>query len=186
MRIISGRFKGRSLKMPKGIRPTQNMVRKALFDILSVQIAESAFLELFSGSASIGLEALSYGAKEVVLVENNSACLKVLRENIKSLQLEKDGLGAKVSVLVMDAFQALEFLAKNKKKFDIVFLDPPYYKDLGNKLLKKMADCDILFANAVVVAQHHKNDLLTKEAGFLKLFRQKRYGDSLLTFYGKE
>jgi N6-adenine-specific methylase len=118
-------------------------------------------------------------------VENNPIALRCFEKH-QELQLEKEGLEGKVSVLVMDALQALDFLSRKGKRFDIVFLDPPYYKDLANKLLKKMADYDILFANAVVVVQHHKNDQLPKEAGFLKLFRQEKYGDSLLTFYEKE
>jgi len=181
MRIISGRFKGRLIKMPKGIRPTQNKVRKALFDILSPRITESVFLDLFAGSASVGLEALSYAAKEVVLVEDNSASLKALRENIRSLNLAE----GEVSLLVIDAFRALDLLFKKGKSFDIVFLDPPYYRGLANKILKKLRLCDILLSNGLVVIQHHKKDLLPKEAGFLKLSRQERYGDTILSFYQK-
>lgn len=183
MKIIAGSFKNRYFKMPKGIRPTQDKVRKALFDILSPQIKESIFLDLFSGSGSVGLEALSRGAEEVTLVENNRDCLNLLKENLNRLKPQE--WEDKILTLAMDSFAAIDFLFKHSRKFNIVFLDPPYYKDAANKILKKLISCDILSANGIAVVQHHKKDLLPKKAGFLRLLRQESYGDNLLSFYEK-
>jgi 16S rRNA (guanine966-N2)-methyltransferase len=84
MRIISGKYKGRRIQMPKGIRPTQDKVRKALFDILG-DISGLSFLELFAGSGAVGFEAVSRGAKELILVEDNRACQLTIAKNIESL-----------------------------------------------------------------------------------------------------
>ncbi len=183
MRIISGILKNRRFKMPKNIRPTQDKVRKALFDILRGNIEGSIFLDLFAGSGSVGLEAFSRGAKEVILVENGQSGINAIRENLESLSPEERV--SKISLLAADAFRAIDSLVKQGKRFDIIFADPPYYKELANKTLKKLTSYDILSANGFLIMQHHKKDLLPKEAGFLRLLRQEKYGDTILTFYQK-
>jgi len=223
MRIITGKFKGRLIKMPQGMRPTQDKVRKALFDILG-GIEGASFLELFAGSGAVGLEAASQGVKEVVFVENDPTCIKMLKENLSYLSLTAYRL------LPIDAFKAVERLAKEKEKFDIVFLDPPYYKDmvprlrpstlrrcsvsmvsvaepstslrttfgrsgsmasrddesLSKKTLKILSTYDILALDGLIVVQHFKKDNLPDVLGDLVLFKQVRYGDTMLSFYRKE
>ena len=181
--------------MPKGIRPTQNKVRKALVDILG-DIEGVFFLELFAGSGAVGLEAASQGVKEVVFVENNPVCIKMLKENLSYLPL------ATYRLLPIDAFKAIERLAKEKEKFDIVFLDPPYYKEkalrfrlgskatesesLTKKTLKMVSTCDIVAPNGLIVVQHFKKNNLPDAVGDLVLFKQARYADTVLSFYRKE
>lgn len=121
MRITTGEYKGRNLKTPKGIRPTQDKVRKALFDILG-DIEGLIFLELFAGSGAVGFEALSRGVKEAVLVESNPACLETIEKN---MELLKTGACA---LYPQAAQRAIENFHKSRKSFDIIFLDPPYYK----------------------------------------------------------
>lgn len=121
MRVISGRYKGHSIVFPKGIRPTQNKVRKALFDILR-DIRGLSFLELFAGSGAVSLEAASQGAAKIVMVENNQDCLRALKSNFSRLSY------AEYRLLAIDAFKAIVYLAKEKSRFDIIFLDPPYRK----------------------------------------------------------
>ncbi len=123
MRIISGKYKGRIIRMPRGIRSTQNKARKALFDILG-DIQGLSFLELFAGSGAVGLEALSGGVASLTLVENNRDCLVTLKKNIESLKPEFCNL------LPLEAEKAISAFAKDKRRFDIIFLDPPYYGDL--------------------------------------------------------
>lgn len=183
MRIISGKLKSRLIKMPKGIRPTQDKVRKALFDILSALIKDSLFLDLFAGSGSVGFEAISRGAKQVFLVESQRNCLKFIKESLSKLTQDEEP--NKIQLLPMDALTAIDYLHRQKRIFQIIFLDPPYYRTLPNKTLKKLIAYDILSPNGIVVVQHHKKDLLPQEAGFLRLMRQCRYGDTILTFYIK-
>jgi 16S rRNA (guanine(966)-N(2))-methyltransferase RsmD len=178
MRIISGEFKGRFIKMPKSIRPTQDKVRKALFDILG-DIEGLSFLELFAGSGAVGFEAASRGVAELVLVEYNRHCQLAINKNIESLKLKACSLYPKE---VSDAIKALH---RDKRKFDIIFLDPPYYAGGAKKTLQTLEAYDILASAGFIVAQHFKKDNLPNKLGDLSLFRQARYGDTLLSFYKK-
>jgi len=164
--------------MPKGIRPTQGLVRKALFDILG-DIEGLSFLELFAGSGAVGFEALSQGAKQVVFVENNSDCIKALKNNFTYL------LPTIYYLLPLDVFMAIKKLSKDKKQFDIIFLDPPYHKEMSKKILQMLGAYDILAPNGFVVVQHFKKEQLPKESGKLTLIKESRYGDTLLSFYKK-
>ena len=179
MRIISGKYKGRLIKFPKSIRPTQGLVRKALFDILG-DIQGLSFLELFAGSGAVGFEALSQGAKQVVFVENNSDCIKALKNNFTYL------LPATCYLLPLDVFMAIKKLSKDKKQFDIIFLDPPYYKEVSKKTLQTLSVYDILAPNGFIIVQHFKKDILPTTLGELTLFKQAAYGDTVLSFYKKK
>jgi len=180
LRIISGKYKGRAIKIPKGIRPTQSKIRKALFDILGKKIKGSKFLEVFAGSGGIGLEAASLGADCVYFIENTPGCLKILKENLKYI------LANNFYLLAKDAFRAIKELALSNVKFEIIFLDPPYYKDMVKKSLQVLAQYDILATNGYIVAQHFKKDILPEKIGNLILFRQIKYADTQLSFYKNE
>lgn len=171
--------------MPKGIRPSQDKVRKALFDILG-NIEGLSFLELFAGTGAVGIEALSYGAKEVVFVEKDRKCVKAIKENLSVLGFSPACRQAGVlRVLGLEVFEAISKLVKEKVKFDIVFLDPPYYQGLAKKTLQTLSDYDILAPNGFIIVQHFKKDILPDAWGDLISFRQARYGDTVLTFYKK-
>jgi 16S rRNA (guanine966-N2)-methyltransferase len=176
MRIISGRFKGRIIKRPRGIRPTQDKVRKALFDILG-DIRGLAFLELYAGSGAIGLEALSQGAGKVVFVEKDRRCIKQIKQNISVIGF----LGYRV--IGLDVPQALKQLNKRDEKFDIIFLDPPYYRDLAKKTLKTLSRYDIVSPNGLIICEHFKKDSLPEVINNLRLVKQAQYGDTVLSFY---
>ncbi|PIP19263.1 MAG: 16S rRNA (guanine(966)-N(2))-methyltransferase RsmD [Candidatus Omnitrophica bacterium CG08_land_8_20_14_0_20_41_16] len=191
MRITTGIYKGRNLKMPKGIRPTQNIVRKAIFDILG-DIEGLSFLELFAGSGAVGLEAASRGAKEVVFVENNSQVLKALTQNLSYV------LYPTYDILPLDTQVAVKRLAQGGRKFDIIFLDPPYHKETATpnpkgkvgvplsaakKTLQTIMAYDILSPTGLIIAQHSKKESLPERLGVLSLLKQSTYGDTTLSFY---
>ncbi len=203
MRIISGKYKGRLIKMPKSIRPTQDKVRKALFDILG-DIQGLSFLELFAGSGAVGFEAVSRGVTDLTLVEYNRDCLFAIRKNIESLQLKVCNLYPK------EADQAIKAFNKDQRKFDIIFLDPPYYpecsyskqhlfgipkryrrssfvrdQEVSKKTLQTLSVYDILAPNGFIVVQHFKKDILPNTLGELTLFKEACYGDTELSFYRK-
>jgi 16S rRNA (guanine(966)-N(2))-methyltransferase RsmD len=184
MRIISGQFKGRMINVPQGIRPTEDRVRKAFFDIIG-DIKDLSFLELFAGSGAMGLEALSLGAAELVFVEKDREAVKTIQDNLKSL-LGQDTLRSKTEVIPLDVFQAIPLLAKNGKRFDLIFLDPPYYKGIAEKILQTLEDYVILSPLGCLGIQHFKKDRLPESQGKLVLFKQTRYGDTLLSFYRQE
>ncbi len=186
MRITTGKYRGRIIEMPKGIRPTQEKVRKAVFDILG-DIEGLSFLELFAGSGAVGFEALSRGVKDLTLVECNRDCLLVIKKNIESLALSKVeplALGA-CNLYPQEAQGAIQILFRAQRKFDIIFLDPPYYQEISKKTLQTLVSYDILAPNGLILVQHFGKDNLPEAAGDLVLFKQKKYGDTVLSFYRK-
>ena len=188
MRIITGKFKGKTINMPKGIRPTQNKVRKALFDILG-NLEGLSFLELFAGSGAVGFEAVSLGVADLTLVEYNRDCSLAIKKNIESFKLKA------CSFYPKEAVEAIKTLSKEPKKFDIIFMDPPYYQNLAatsdydslaKKTLQTLTRYDILAPNGFIVVQHFKKDNLPDTMGDLILFKQSKYGDTKLSFYRKD
>lgn len=192
MRIITGIYKGRNLKMPEGIRPTQNVARKAIFDVIG-DIEGLIFLELFAGSGAVGLEAASCGAKAVVFVENNSACVKAINDNISLVRSSGRPQAQPKDYLVIqsDANEAIKQLNRQKKSFDIVFLDPPYHKEgdgesLVKKTLQTLCAYDILPPIGLIIAQYPKRENLPEHLGVLNLLKLSVYGDTKLSFYQKK
>lgn len=178
MRILTGSLKGRILKSPKGsVRPTQDKVRKAIFDILGASLPGSSFLELFAGTGAVGIEALSCAAGSVCFVENDRNSLKLLKENLSGLKL------ANFEVLGLDSFEAVKRFASQGRKFDIIFLDPPYYKDLAKKILQTFDSYDILFPSGLIIIQHFKKDVIPEKTNSFNIFKQKMYGDTVVSFY---
>jgi len=192
MRINTGIYKGRNLKMPMGIRPTQNMARKAIFDIIG-DIEGLTFLELFAGSGAIGLEAASRGAKAVVFVENGSECIKVINDNISLVRSSKISQAHPKDYLVIrsDANEAVKQLNRQKKVFDIIFLDPPYCKadvedSLTKKTLQTLSAYDILPPTGLIIVQYSKKENLPEHLGVLNLLKLSVYGDTKISFYLKK
>jgi len=182
MRIIAGEFKSRLIKPPKNVnmRITFDKVKEALFDILGDSIIDSSFLDLFAGSGNVGIEALSRGAKEVIFVDNNKKCVETVECNLNSLGL----LGLDNNqVVFMEAFKAVDKFRQQNRKFDLVFLDPPYYREIAKKSLNYISDCAILGRIAFVVVEHHKKDDLPQNCGKLTLFKSRSYGDIVLSFF---
>jgi 16S rRNA G966 N2-methylase RsmD len=203
MRILTGVYRSRIIDMPGAIRPTQQKVRKAVFDVLARRIKGALFLELFAGSGAVGIEALSNGAKEVVFVEKDRDCLRVLKNNLLRL-------GAKnYCIKPADAFIAVEDLADAGRSFDLIFLDPPYNRvprprpdakiysnkavlgqfaqmSLARKILIKIADCVIVKPCGFVVVQHHIKDALPNSFVDLKLYKRYTYANNILSFYGRQ
>lgn len=180
MRIISGEFKNKNLKMPnsRDVRPTSQKVRKAIFDVLSGEVEGKKVLDLFSGSGAIGFEALSAGAAHITFVEKNKLSIKVIRENALFLDVE-----SKCSVIARDALESLDSFNTQGFQYDLVFADPPYAGGWAKKCLLKISACDILIGPAIVVIEHYKKDQLPSITGNLKLWQLKNYGDTLVSFY---
>ena len=167
--------------MPRGpgIRPTSNKVREALFSILSAKIPGSAILDLFAGSGSMGLEAISRGAEKAVFVDNNTGSISAIKKNLKDL-----GVSADVKVMQLGVVQAVKKLC-GQEKFDIVFMDPPYFKGWIKKILLNLSQYDILKHPALLICEHHKKEELPQQDGPFFRFKESRYGDTVLSFYKK-
>ncbi len=182
MRITSGRFKSRIIKAPREIRPTLDNVRKAIFDIIGEGVKGATVLDLYAGSGALGLEALSRGAASCVFVDNSRASIRAIKENLVNLGLAEAGF---IEVIYSDSSALITALLEKGATFDLVFLDPPYYKSLAKKSLFLLGDCDILTKIGAVIVEHSKHDEMPTSSGLLKRFRTARYGDTQVSFYLK-
>jgi 16S rRNA (guanine966-N2)-methyltransferase len=182
MRIIAGQYRSRILKSLKGLelRPTSDYLRETLFNVLGPAVESSRFLDLYSGTGAVGIEALSRGAEEAVFVENHIPAVKLIRTNLASLKIQK---GAEV--ISSDVAAALQKLAKwPRQPFDFVFLDPPY--DLEREYetsLSALANSKLISSDSIVIAEHRKTLDLEESFGELKRYRVLKRGDATLTFY---
>jgi len=179
MRIIGGEYRSRIIDMPKGVemRPTQDKVREAIFNILG-DISGKAVLDLFSGSGAFGIEALSRGASKATFVENNIRCVQTIEKNLDSLQIPAD----RYDVIKSSALRAVYSIEEDGLKYDIVFMDPPYHKDLAKNCLINLDSCDILSQFATVVVEHYRLDELSFDLETLVIDKERKYGDTLITF----
>jgi len=180
MRIIAGKAKGRRIKAKNryATRPTLSRVKVSLFDILVNKVQGACLLDLYSGTGNIGLEALSRGAKRVIFVESNAAQVKIIKQNILSLNFSEE----ETFVYKKDVIKAIGILSQ-KEKFDIVYLAPPFLKDLCIPTLFALVKYKILKTDGIIVVEHHKKEILPEKIETLKLTRQKRYGDIMVSFY---
>ncbi len=184
MKIIGGKFRGRNFYMPASIRPTQGIARRALFDILGQDMEGVTLVDLFAGSGAIGLEAISRGAAKVMFVEKDPKCAAVISENIGLFSLEKgDDGNLPCDIIQTDAFAAIKLFARQNRRFDVAFIDPPYGRGLAKKALKTLEAYDILQPNCVVVIQHEKKEILPEKVGRFLIFGRKKYGATTFSIY---
>ena len=177
MRIVAGVARGRSLgRTPNGVRPTSDKVREALFSILG-PIVDARVLDLFAGTGALGLEALSRGATCAVLVDESAHCARAIRENALSL-----GFEPRVRVLRLRADRALRTLGAEGTRFDLVFVDPPYGRAIGDAILADLVRSPVLSPDATVVFEAATRDAVPAAPG-LRHASARRYGDTTLHFY---
>lgn len=180
MKILGGKFKGRNIVVSRGIRPVLLKLRKSCFDILKGEIEGKIVLDLFSGSGSLGLEALSRGAAKSVFVDSHKECIKALKKNITAL-----GISSQVEIYVRNSFEAIKDFFAEGKSFDIIFLDPPYYKGMLRKALQMLEEYDILTPRGYIVGFcYFKDDFLNESRSF-SIITSKKHGQSLLLIYTK-
>lgn len=177
MRIISGKYKGKKIDGFNilGTRPTQDRIKESLFGMIQSNLKDSIVLDLFAGSGSLGLEAISNGAKESYFVDNNKIVIDILKQNIKVININE-----LITLLNKDYQEALLFF-KDKIKFDIIFLDPPYDKKLIGPSLEKIIKYALLEKNGLIVCEYEK-EVFNCE---LELIKQKKYGSKNIRIYKK-
>ena len=186
MKILAGKYKGRNIYMPAGIRPTQNMTRKAIFDILGHDLEGLAVLELFAGSGAVGLEALSLGAEATVFVERESLAVETIQQNLLLLGINSDAGArnrAQAEVIQGDAMAAIKQMAAAGRRFNVIFVDPPYEQGQAKKALKTLEGYDILQPNCIVIIEHSQRETVPEENQRLAFITQRKYGNSLLTIF---
>ena len=179
MRVISGKYKGRNIKgyTLKGTRPTQERVKESLFATINAYLENSVCLDLFAGSGNLGIEAFSVGAKEVVFVDREYMATKTIKSNLDSLNIEN------ATILNMDYLQALDKL--NLKKFDLIFLDPPYKTDYIKKALEKIRTLNILTFHSLLILESDSLDKL-EFSDYYEEVNTKKYGDKYIRIIKKK
>lgn len=183
MRVITGVAKGRKIKAPKGMntRPTSDKVKESMFNIIGHIDSEASVLDLFAGSGNVGIEFLSRGAKECVFIDGNTESIKVINENINTLGFEKQS-----SVFKNTVERSLDVLSRKKRKFDYIFMDPPYNKDLVEPIIEKIVSMGLLKKDGMMIAEHETRTEIKDEFSNLIRFDQRKYGDTTISFYGFE
>ncbi len=187
MRVLSGSARGRSIKaLPSGpdVRPILARIRKSLFDILRPRLAGSGFLDLFAGTGTVGIEALSNGASSAVFVDASAQSCRMIEKNLAVL-----GFQDRARVVRADVIGQLNLLKGTP--FDIIFMGPPY-KDqdrvplaLTVPAIRAVDQNDLLGVNGIVIGQHHKKEPMTDLPAGWEIYRENAYGDSTLSFFRK-
>ena len=182
MRVISGSARGLKLKAPEGLstRPTTDRIKESLFNIIAADLFDCRFLDLFSGSGSIAIEALSRGAKKAVLVDTDYRSIDVINRNVKAARVQD-----RAEVLRCDVNDAISRLGARGEKFDIIFMDPPYNRGFVQSALKSIVKADILDDYGYIIAEQSQDDDLCEIDG-LRVFRVKDYKITKMTFIEKE
>ncbi len=176
MRVITGSARGRRLKAPKGadIRPTTDMVKEAVFNIVQYDIEGRRVLDLFAGTGQMGIEALSRGASEVVFVDESRDAVKLVRENLEHC-------GFEAQVMLSDATSYIE----RGGRFDLVFIDPPYGSGLMEKCLQKIRKIDILNEGGIIICESSREVAAPIVEEPYYLVSDRSYGKVAVRVYGK-
>lgn len=180
MRIIAGDYKGRKLEAPYGndIRPTTDKVKEAIFSILMPYTEDAVFVDLFSGTGGLGLEALSRGAKLCYFCDKDRSAISLIKGNI-----EKCGAEEYSKVVQGDYMKLLHRL--EGEKVDVILMDPPYDSGLYEKALNAIDSLDLLGDEGIIVAEHPKDITLPESVGKLGMTKERSYGKVILSIYQK-
>ena len=180
MRIISGKARGRKILSPETMetRPTLDRIKEAIFNIIQGYIPDAVAVDVFAGTGSLGLEAASRGAKECYLVDKSPVTFPILKKNIENLQFEDT-----CTALNMDAYMALKSLAAKGKVFDLIFIDPPYFKNLIPEAMQIVDDKKILHEDGIIVTKIDATEEIFEGTENIELFRTKKYGNTIVNLY---
>lgn len=175
MRVISGKYKGKNLIGfdIDGTRPTMDRVKESLFGIIQNKIKNSVVLDLFAGSGSLGIEALSNGSSEVYFIDSNIELINIIKKNTSSMD-------DKIHIMKSDYKSALELFKNSNIKFDIIFLDPPYKLNLINDCLDKIVKYNLLNEDGIIVCEYETEEIYNND---LKLTKDKKYGSKKIKIF---
>jgi 16S rRNA (guanine966-N2)-methyltransferase len=181
MRVIAGELKGRRLEAVPGkqTRPTSDKVKEAVFQMMGPFFSGGRCLDLFAGSGSLGIEAISRGMDYTVFIDKQPQAIHTINKNIKAIGIEKQ-----TEVSRMDAFRALRVTAKNNAKFDLILVDPPYKKVDYHKLLDEIMKHKLIKHGGLIYCEHEPGEDLPQDLDQLKIFKQVNYGHTIsITIY---
>jgi len=179
LRIIAGEFKGRRLRSVRGnkTRPTADRIREAIFNILAFQIQDATVLDLYAGTGAFGIEALSRGARSVIFVDVDSDSISVLRENIKTFSLE-----SLTKIVRWDLTHNLNCLSSLRSAFNLIFMDPPYNKNMIETTLFNLHCSQSMQNGARIIVEHSFLEPVSKSQLPFEISDQRGYGKTLVSF----
>lgn len=182
MRIISGKYKSLKIEYPKSqtVRPTMDRVKESMFNMIGPNIIDASVLSIFSGSGSLGLEALSRGAKHCVFVDIYQESIGCIERNINKLHVP----AGMTEVIRADGVKSIESFHRQNRSFDYIFIDPPYYKDYIKKTLLNLERFDILAPFSHLVIEHAKDEPLPS-VDFVEIVKHKHFGATYVTICKK-
>lgn len=177
MRVITGSAKGRRLLSPKSkkIRPALDQVKEAIFNIL-FDVTDLHILDLFAGTGSMGIEAISRGARSATFVDDFASATELIKKNLKLC-----GFLDRARVIKSSAGSAIKMLSRRAEIFDIIFVDPPYQKNLVNPTLKVLVESTVLKPSSIIIIEHHPKEAVTPPPG-LQITDSRKYGQTMITF----
>lgn len=180
IRIIGGKYRSRLISMPKGVdmRPTQDKIREAIFNMLG-DVSGMRILELFAGTGAFGIEAISRDAAHATFVDNNHRCTNTIESNLESLNIDRSSY----DIIKADAVKMFSKREPDTAKYDIVFMDPPYYRELAKKCLINIDAYDILTRVGFLFIEHFKKDIMPTGLKTLVFYNERRYGDTVITIF---
>ncbi|SEQ61788.1 16S rRNA (guanine966-N2)-methyltransferase [Virgibacillus subterraneus] len=184
MRVVAGVHKGRQLKAVPGntTRPTTDKVKEAIFQILGPLFEHGMVLDLYAGSGSLGIEALSRGMEKGIFVDKNPKAIHTIYENVRTIKLDD-----KVEVYKTEAFRAMNAASKRDLQFDLILLDPPYRKVNYGKLLDEIDKLQLLNKNGMIYCEHDIVDKLPSDSDRFSVVKQDNYGGTIgVTIYKQE
>lgn len=185
MRITGGTARGRKLATPRSdrIRPTCDRVREALFNILGPRISGARVLDLFAGTGAIGTEALSRGAMFTLFVDHSLEAGRLIEANLRACLRQPSAAFVQLNLAETTTLQPLRAKLETDVRFDLVFMDPPYQKNLATPVLARVDEADILAPDALVVVEEHHTVNLPETIGSLIVIDHRRYGETGLWLY---
>lgn len=183
LRIIAGKARGRKLIPPATMetRPTLDRVKEAMFSSIQLYIQEAVVVDVFAGTGSLGLECASRGAKEVYLFDKSSATFPLLKQNVEDLKFQDCCFPMNI-----DAYEGLRKLSSKGKKFDIIFLDPPYCKEMIPEAMKIIKQHEILDKSGIIVTKIDTIETIYEGYEDIKVFKSKKYGNTTVCYYKHE
>lgn len=183
MRVIAGKAKGRKLLSPENMdtRPTLDRIKESIFNIIQTKVPEAVTLDMFSGTGSLGLEAASRGAKESHLIEKSPIAYPLLKKNIENFKFEDC-----CKSYNMDAYDSLSYFYSKNIIFDIIFIDPPYMKDMIPKAIEIIEDKNLLQKDGLIVTKIDTKEEICEGGKDIKLFDHRKYGNTTVCFYRYE
>lgn len=185
MRIIAGIAKGKKLKSFRGrnLRPVTERIKESLFSIISDEIPNSAVLDLYAGTGSLGLEALSRGAAYALFIDNDIKSIGTIKKNLENLGFLSKGKVIKGKLpYILNSAKIKEHLQENKG-YNIVFVDPPFEHNLEEPTLEFLKLNGLVAKEGIIVVRHRHKTKLPYKIGNFEMFREEKYGDSVISFY---